>query len=141
MFLNLLGLLVTPSEMITIAGQRLIIAMFLIYWLPAPSAVLLDLSGGLLYFPGENACYPPGRPAKGRCPHSWRFSPCWPGWNRAQLLFNVAFVVGAGLTVYLQGSSLPLAATALCKVEIPPPAERCRRNQPGYCGPMAITGK
>ncbi|MED5492579.1 K+/H+ antiporter [Halopseudomonas pachastrellae] len=122
MFL-MLGLLVTPSEMIIIAVPAVMIALFLIL-VARPIAVLICLAP--FVFSWRERLFIAWVGLRGAVPIILAIFPLLAGLEQAQLLFNLAFVVVL-VSLLLQGSSLPLAAR-LCKVEIPPQPEPLQRT-------------
>ena len=122
MFL-MLGLLVTPSEMVIIAVPAIVIALFLIL-VARPIAVLICLAPFVLSW--RERMFIAWVGLRGAVPIILAIFPLLAGLEQAQLLFNLAFVVVL-VSLLLQGSSLPLAAR-LCKVEIPPQPEPLQRT-------------
>ena len=122
MFL-MLGLLVTPSEMVIIAVPAIVIALFLIL-VARPIAVLICLAP--FVFSWRERMFIAWVGLRGAVPIILAIFPLLAGLEQAQLLFNLAFVVVL-VSLLLQGSSLPLAAR-LCKVEIPPQPEPLQRT-------------
>lgn len=119
----MLGLLVTPSEMVVIALPALAIAFFLIL-VARPIAVLVCLAP--FSFSWRERLFISWVGLRGAVPVMLAIFPLVAGLEQAQLLFNLAFVVVL-VSLLLQGASLPLAAR-LCRVEIPPIPEPLHRT-------------
>ncbi|WP_150303511.1 potassium/proton antiporter [Pseudomonas saliphila] len=122
MFL-MLGLLVTPSDMLPIVWPAVFIAMFLIL-VARPVAVLVCLSP--FSFSWRERLFICWVGLRGAVPIILAIFPLLAGLEQAQLLFNLAFVVVL-VSLLLQGSTLPIAAR-LCRVEIPPEPEPLQRT-------------
>ena len=119
----MLGLLVTPSQMLELALPALAIAFFLIL-VARPVAVLLCLAP--FTFSWRERVFISWVGLRGAVPVMLAIFPLVAGLDQAQLLFNVAFVVVL-VSLLLQGASLPMAAR-LCRVEIPPIPEPLHRT-------------
>lgn len=119
----MLGLLVTPSEMLTIALPALAIAFFIIL-VARPIAVLICLAP--FVFSWRERLFISWVGLRGAVPVMLAIFPLVAGLEQAQLLFNLAFVVVL-VSLLLQGASLPIAAR-LCRVEIPPIPEPLHRT-------------
>ncbi|SDS53409.1 potassium/proton antiporter, CPA1 family [Halopseudomonas litoralis] len=119
----MLGLLVTPSEMLTIALPALAIALFIIL-VARPIAVLICLAP--FVFSWRERLFISWVGLRGAVPVMLAIFPLVAGLEQAQLLFNMAFVVVL-VSLLLQGASLPIAAR-LCRVEIPPTPEPLHRT-------------
>ena len=119
----MLGLLVTPSEMLDIALPALAIAFFLIL-VARPIAVLICLAP--FVFSWRERLFISWVGLRGAVPVMLAIFPLVAGLEQAQLLFNLAFVVVL-VSLLLQGASLPIAAR-LCRVEIPPIPEPLHRT-------------
>lgn len=119
----MLGLLVTPSEMLTVALPALAIAFFIIL-VARPIAVLICLAP--FVFSWRERLFISWVGLRGAVPVMLAIFPLVAGLEQAQLLFNLAFVVVL-VSLLLQGASLPIAAR-LCRVEIPPIPEPLHRT-------------
>lgn len=119
----MLGLLVTPSEMLNIALPALAVAFFIIL-VARPVAVLVCIAP--FSFSWRERLFISWVGLRGAVPIMLAIFPLVAGLEQAQLLFNAAFVVVL-VSLLLQGASLPLAAR-LCGVEIPPSPEPLHRT-------------
>ena len=119
----MLGLLVTPSEMLNIALPALTVAFFIIL-VARPVAVLVCIAP--FSFSWRERLFISWVGLRGAVPIMLAIFPLVAGLEQAQLLFNAAFVVVL-VSLLLQGASLPLAAR-LCGVEIPPSPEPLHRT-------------
>jgi cell volume regulation protein A len=122
MFL-LLGLLVTPSEMMPVAVPALAVAIFLML-VARPVAVWLSIYP--FRFTPRETVFMSWVGLRGAVPIVMAVFPLLAGVNHAHLIFNVAFMVVL-MSLLLQGTSIPLAARWL-KVAIPGKAEPLTRT-------------
>ena len=121
MFL-LLGLLVTPSEMMPVAVPALAVALFLML-VARPLAVWLSIFP--FRFTPRETVFISWVGLRGAVPIVMAVFPLLAGVNHANLIFNVAFMVVL-MSLVLQGTSIPRVARWL-KVAIPGKAEPLTR--------------
>ena len=113
-----LGMLVTPSNMLAHAWDALAMAVFLTL-VARPVAVLIGLWP--FHYKRNELAYVSWVGLRGAVPVTLAIFPVMMGVPDSQLLFNVAFAVVL-LSLMVQGATVPLAARWL-KVEVPPKPE------------------
>jgi cell volume regulation protein A len=129
MFL-ILGLLITPSELLPVALPALGIAAFLIF-VARPLAVLICLLP--FHFPWREQAYIGWVGLRGAVPVVLALFPVMYGAEDARLYFNVAFFIVL-VSLLLQGWTIAPAARLL-RLEVPPSAEPLQRltlDMPGH---------
>jgi cell volume regulation protein A len=123
MFL-LLGLLVTPREVLEIAGPAIAIALFLML-VARPVAVALGLLP--FRFKAKEVVFISWVGLRGAVPIVMAMFPLLAGLEDARLIFNVAFMVVLASLLF-QGTSIPIAARLL-GIGMPGRAEPISRMQ------------
>ena len=126
----ILGLLVTPSELVHIALPALAIAAFLIV-LARPLAVAASLAP--FRFAWREQAFVSWVGLRGAVPIVLALFPFMYGVDQARLYFNVAFFIVL-VSLLLQGWTIPPAARLL-KLEVPPstePLQRITLDMPGH---------
>src|SRR5687767_11546055 len=126
----ILGLLVTPSELVGIALPALGIAAFLIL-LARPIAVVASLLP--FQFPWREQLFVSWVGLRGAVPIVLALFPVMYGVEDARLYFNVAFFIVL-VSLLVQGWTIAPAARLL-KLEVPPstePAQRVTLDMPGH---------
>ena len=119
----MLGLLVTPSDMMVVALPALLIAFFIIL-VARPIAVHICLAP--FVFSWRERMFISWVGLRGAVPVMLAIFPLVANLEQAQLLFNLAFVVVL-VSLLFQGASIPLAAR-LFRIEIPPVPEPLHRT-------------
>ncbi len=126
----ILGLLVTPSELVPIAAPALAIAAFLIL-VARPAAVVASLAP--LRVPWRDQAFVSWVGLRGAVPIVLGLFPTMYGLEDARLYFNVAFFI---VLVSLLVQGWTIAPTArLLRLEVPPstePAQRVTLDIPGH---------
>jgi cell volume regulation protein A len=117
MFLTL-GLLVFPSQLLTVAGASLLVAAVLML-VGRPISVFLGMLGSSLGL--RERVFVSWVGLRGAAPIILATFPLLAGIPEADLIFNVVFFVVL-TSVLLQGTSIPMVARWL-KVDAPPPAD------------------
>ena len=126
----ILGLLVTPSELIHIAGPALAIAAFLIV-VARPVAVVASLAPFRL--PWREQAFVSWVGLRGAVPIVLALFPTMYGLADARLYFNVAFFIVL-VSLLVQGWTIAPAARLL-RLEVPPstePVQRVTLDMPGH---------
>ncbi|MFA9460207.1 potassium/proton antiporter [Thiohalorhabdus methylotrophus] len=123
MFL-LLGLLVTPSELLKHLGTALAVAFFLIL-VARPAAIFTGLSP--LRFPWREMAFISWNGLRGAVPIILAIFPVTAGLDDSRLLFDIVFAVVL-VSLLVQGPTLPWAARML-KVAVPSRGEPATRRE------------
>jgi cell volume regulation protein A len=126
----ILGLLVTPSQLVPIAVPALAIAGFLIM-VARPVAVLASLAP--FRFPWREQLFVSWVGLRGAVPIVLALFPTMYGLEDARLYFNIAFFIVL-VSLLLQGWTIAPAARLL-NLEVPPsiePAQRVTLDMPGH---------
>jgi cell volume regulation protein A len=126
----ILGLLVTPSELVRIALPALAVAAFLIL-VARPAAVLVGLAP--FQFPWREHLFVSWVGLRGAVPIVLALFPVMYGIEDARLYFNVAFFIVL-VSLLVQGWTIAPAARLL-GLEVPPsaePAQRVTLDMPGH---------
>ncbi len=121
MFL-ILGLLVTPSELLPVAMDALLFAALLSF-IARPLAVWLCLLP--FGFPWRDRSSSAGSGCAAPCPSSSPSSPCWRGWNRPMSI-SISSFSWCSLSLIGQGWTIPLLARWL-GLELPPRTQKVER--------------
>jgi cell volume regulation protein A len=126
----ILGLLVTPRELLAVAPQALAIAAFLML-VARPLAVVLSLLP--FRFPPREQVFVSWVGLRGAVPVVLALFPLIYGVEDARLYFNVAFFIVL-VSLVLQGWTIPSTARLL-RLEVPPsvePTQRVTLDMPGH---------
>ncbi|MFO7977043.1 MAG: potassium/proton antiporter [Bacteroidales bacterium] len=109
-----LGLLVYPSQVISVMGIGIIISLFLIL-IARPVSVLLSLM--FFRMKTKNRLFISWVGLRGAVPIVFATYPLLAGLDKAQMIFNIVFFISL-TSIIIQGTSLPLVARWL-KVTLP----------------------
>jgi cell volume regulation protein A len=129
MFL-ILGLLVTPSELVPLVGPALAIAAFLIV---VARSVAVVASLAPFRFPWREQAFVSWVGLRGAVPIVLGLFPLMYGVEHARLFFNIAFFIVL-VSLLLQGATIAFAGRLL-GLEVPPstePAQRITLDMPGH---------
>jgi cell volume regulation protein A len=118
----MLGLLITPHDVVPVAAPALLITMVLIF-VARPIAVVLSLLP--FHFPWREQVFISWVGLRGAVPILLAIIPMVAGIGNAALYFNIAFFVVL-VSLLVQGWTIALAARVL-RLEIPPTAEPTQR--------------